>query len=86
MKVRLAIRGYIRGVKQFEEFPIINEDGKGLEALAERHANKLLALPGGDKHMIEIEFLDEPDPLQRYHRVGTDPSRMVMPIKVDHAN
>ena len=54
--IRLAIRGYIRGVKQFQERMSISESGDELEGLAEKHALAMLARPGGDKHMIEIEF------------------------------
>lgn len=81
--IHLAIRGYIRGVKQFEERIDTNDDGDGLDQLAEKHALRLLGLPGGDKHMIEIEFLDEPDPLQRFCRFGTDPHSMVQPIELN---
>lgn len=56
------------------------EDGDDLERLAEEHLKLLLPYP---KHMLEVEFLDELDPLQRYLRIGTDPSRMVNPIGFD---
>jgi hypothetical protein len=77
---RLAIRGYIRGVKQFEERIYCPDDAQGLDKIAEEHARRLLALPGGDRHMIEIEFLDDPDPSQRFFRFGTDQTGMVAPI------
>ena len=84
---RIAIRGFIGGVKQFEERIDVSESGEELEGLAEKHARRLLALPGGEKQMIEIEFLDEPDPLQRFLRIGTDPSGMRAPIAVNlHAD
>lgn len=34
-------------------------------------------------HLIEIEFLDEPNPNERYFRFGTAATRMGIPIRVD---
>jgi hypothetical protein len=78
--MKLAIRGYTGPVLIFEEH--INEstlDDAALGRLAMRHAERMLAY---EKHMIEIEFLDEPDPLQRFLRFGVDPSGMVQPIRL----
>ena len=79
--VRLMIRGYVGRTVIFEErvdvpFPDL---GTILPTLAEQHASKLAAY---DLHMIEIEFLDEPNEQGRYFRFGTDPAGMVMPIEV----
>jgi hypothetical protein len=57
----------------FDDFP------DWLKTLAEQHAE--LALMG--LVMIEVENLDEPDPLRRFMRVGTDPRRMVAPVQLD---
>jgi hypothetical protein len=69
---RVIFRGFIRGVKQFEEEVHVDLDGDEVETIAERHGRTLLALPGRGKHMLEIEFEfpDEPDPLQRFFRIG----------------
>ena len=77
--IRLAIRGYVGRTVVFEDrvdvpFPDL---GTLLPTLAEQHATKLAA---HDLHMVEIEFLDEPNEQERFFRFGTDPSGMVMPI------
>jgi hypothetical protein len=80
--IRLAIRGYAAGQVQFEEqLTLLDERAIQdlLPDLAKQHAD---ALAAHELHHIEIEFLDEPDPLQRFFRIGTDPSGMVMPIGV----
>jgi hypothetical protein len=79
--VKIAIRGFIGGVMQFEELITVSESGDELEALAEKHMLALAPAAGG-LHMIEFEFLDEPDPLQRFFRIGTDPAGMIAPIAV----
>jgi hypothetical protein len=80
--IRLAIRGYADGVKVIDErMEAAEERLEGqIPALAAEHAARLASL--SDLMMVEIEFLDEPDPFHRYFRFGTDPSRMVDPIKV----
>lgn len=79
--IRLAIRGYAAGVVQFEYRLESDENGlkQLLPGLAEKHG---LALAEHRLHMIEIEFLDEPNPNERFFRFGSDPSGMVMPIMV----
>jgi hypothetical protein len=80
--IRLAIRGFAGRVQQFEDRVELNEEElEGLlPALAEKHA---AAMAAHALHTIEIEFLDELDPMDRFFRFGTDPSRMVVPIAVD---
>lgn len=85
MKVRLVIRGFIASVKVLEVFTEVRHEGE-MTALAEEHATYLLGLPGGDLHMIEIEFLDEANPLERFFRIGTDPAGMIIPISLAERN
>lgn len=81
--IRLAIRGFVAGQKQFDYLLDLKDDAE-LEAriaiLANDHAE---ALAAHDLHMIEIEFLDEANPLERFFRFGTDPSMMRRPMMVD---
>ena len=77
MIFRLAIRGFADGRLLFEErVEIAETDIEKVPALAEKHAT---ILAKHRRHMLEIEFLDEPDPLTRFYRIGTDPSGMTMP-------
>ena len=81
MIVRLAIRGYGSGALQFEER--VDVDAAKLESLIPQLAAKHVeALSAHRLHMIEIEFLDEPNLNQRFYRMGTDPSGMVVPVAV----
>jgi hypothetical protein len=73
----IAIRGFKKGTRVFEEQ--VDGDTADLEKLACEHMTRL----GEGPMMIEVEFLDEPDPNERFLRFGTDPSGMVMPIAVD---
>jgi hypothetical protein len=81
--MNVAIRGFTKGrtIKRFEESIEISEDDLEtlLPALAEKHAREMAA---DELHMIEIEFLDEPNPNERFFRFGTDPAGMVAPLAV----
>ena len=80
-QVRLAIRGFAGKTLVFEERVTVSDSDLGglLPKLAEEHAAKMAA---HDLHMIEIEFLDEPNENERFCRFGTDPSGMVLPIGI----
>jgi hypothetical protein len=85
VNIRLAIRGFAGPQLKFKDVIEIEDSelDSVLPGLAAKHAN---ALQSHELHMIEIEFLDEPDPLQRFFRFGTDPSGMVVPIEINLAN
>lgn len=82
MKVRLAIRGFTNGVTKFEDVLDLPEEelDELLPTLASRHATAMVEC---SLDMIEIEFLDEADPLSRFFRVGVNPNGMVMPLAID---
>jgi hypothetical protein len=45
-----------------------------------KHVERIVAQPN---HMIEVEYLDEPDPLKRFFRLGSDPRGMIDPVAVE---
>ena len=59
------------GVLRFEEY-IADAELSGIESMAIRHFLRLVSY---DRMMIEIEFLDQPNPLERFIRFGTDSGR-----------
>lgn len=77
MMNRVMIRGWIGHRQVFQEFTSVDdaEIDTIVPALGEKHAK----LMKGSPHMIEIEFLDEMNPKERFYRFGTDPTRMVKP-------
>lgn len=76
--IHLAVRAWSDGTLLFDEKVDVTDD-QNLELLVERHMKQLVDHP---KHMLEIEFLDEPDVNQRFFRFGTDPRGMVIPIGI----
>lgn len=80
-KVRLAFRGFLDGRVQFEEHIAVDlaDMAQVLPKLAGKHAD---AVARRELGIVEIEFLDEPNPNERFFRIGADPSGMVMPIEV----
>jgi hypothetical protein len=77
-------RTYLRGQVQSEERLQLNEGAMYslIPRVAKQHSS---ACAAGTIDMVELEFLDEPDPLERFFRIGTNPDGMVMPIEVDLA-
>lgn len=75
----VIVRGFLGRRKRFEE-TLRDVAEADVAALAERHVAELAQ---GAWDMVELEFPEEPDPLQRYYRMGTNPARMVKPIRID---
>jgi hypothetical protein len=73
--MRVRVRGYAGRQLIFQE--IIEVEPEVLDKVAFKHITQMVKYP---RHMIEVEFLDELDPAQRFFRFGTDPSRMVEPV------
>ena len=76
--MRIIVRGYGDGKLVLEQR--LETTIEMLTPIAERQVETLAQY---ELNMIEIEFLDEPDPLQRFMRFGTDPRRMVQPHGIE---
>jgi hypothetical protein len=80
--LRVAIRGFLGPVRQFEERIEVDESNLDVlvAGLAIKHSS---AIAAGMLDMIELEFLDDPDPDARFFRIGTNPAGMVMPFPIN---
>ena len=80
MKTRITARIFIAGaLLAAESFELEEAEIETmLPVIAKRHA----MLVGDRPFMLELEFLDEHDPLARYFRFGTDPAGLVIPIEI----
>jgi hypothetical protein len=78
----MAFRGYRDGVKIWEELETVpfNEVDQVMPRIAMKH---IVAFGDTAPEMLEVEFLDEPDPRERFLRFGSDPSGMVRPIRIE---
>lgn len=83
-ELHLTVRGWKNGVLAFAEAHTFkgefNELGEDISTMAARQIARVADAP---LHMIEIEFMDEPDQKKRFCRFGTDRSRMVAPVAVE---
>lgn len=78
--IRLMVRGYIGNALIFKERVEVEREDD-LDPLVKEQMDRLR--PGITNSMVEIEFLDELDPKERFFRFGTDTRRMRNPIGVD---
>lgn len=81
MIVRHGIRAWSKGKLVLDE--IVGVPNHELDDIIPNLMKRLALMLAPHSHMIEVEFLDEPDPKKRFFRFGTDPTRMVMPVEID---
>jgi hypothetical protein len=76
--MRIIVRGWGDGALIFQEAIEFDEPDDAMPKAMEHVA----LMTRFEKCLIEIEYLDEPDPLQRFFRMGNDAARMVMPVRI----
>lgn len=77
--MRFIVRGYRAGKL------VAEHEHRSDQMAPETVIEELIAILGEDDspHMIELEFLDEPNPNERFFRFGSDPTLMVRPLEID---
>lgn len=78
MSFRVTVRIFINGELEFRE--TIDALDSELASIADRYMERIKHEP---IHMVELEFLDIPDPNERFFRFGTDPRAMVKPLAIN---
>jgi hypothetical protein len=76
MEITVILRGFAANQQIFEE-TIRVASSTGLVALVKGHP----LLVGYPRYMIEVEFVEEPDPDLRFQRYGNDPVLLSMPFR-----
>lgn len=77
----IVVRGYAGRALLFQEKVDCDAlDDDAMRKIIEEQLGRIAPFP---KHLIEIEFLDEPDVMKRFCRIGTDTGRMVNPEESD---
>jgi hypothetical protein len=77
--MRVRRRCWIDGVLKIDENTTHTPDD------VKQFADRVFRMSKGRPHMIELEFLDEPNPLARHYRFGTDTKMMAQPLPVTKA-
>lgn len=80
-EIHLTFRGFNGSQMVFEEQATI--PASALSGVAEAYGKKhCAAIESDELTMVEIEFMDESDPNERFFRIGTNPDGMVAPARI----